>query len=448
MPPSMTPETPVPAAVVRRHLDRLGIRPAGRAGIRQLKGLIDAIEAESGIDFIRMEMGVPGLPPPLEAARAEKAAIDRQVASRYPPFDGIPALKIQIARFMDRFLDVRVPPEGCVPTVGAMHGCYLGLLVAGHRGPGGGRVVFIDPGFPVNKLQARMLGLPSERIDLYDARGERLAAGLEERLAAGAPATVVYSSPNNPSWVCLTEAELEAIARVCRRHDALVIEDLAYVGMDFRRAYGRPGRPPFIPTVARYTDQCVVVISASKAFSLAGQRIGMAVVPEGLYHRRFDGLETRFGTDTFGAAFTRAGLYATTAGVCHSAQHGLLAVLQAANDGRYRFLEAVREYGERARAMKAVFLRHGFDIVYKGDMGVPLADGFYFTVGYPGLEGDDLVEALLFYGIGAISLSGTGSDRTEGIRACVSHTTPDRFGVLDRRLARFDEDHGRSGRAR
>ena len=71
----------------------------------------------------------------------------------------------------------------------------------------------------------------------------------------------------------------------------------------------------------------------------------------------------------------------------------------------------------------------------------PLADGFYFTVSYSGFSGIELVEELLYYGISAIALSTTGSERQEGIRACVSQTGPDLFGLLGQRLKRFDQDH-------
>ncbi len=61
-----------------------------------------------------------------------------------------------------------------------------------------------------------------------------------------------------------------------------------------------------------------------------------------------------------------------------------------------------------------------FKIVYDRDLDEPLADGFYFTISYPGMTGEYLIEELLHYGISAISLDITGSERNEGLRACVS----------------------------
>lgn len=437
----MTVASPVPAPIVRKHLRRHGLDPVGRSSIRELKRLINDIEAESGVRYIRMEMGIPGLPPPVPALEAEMEALKRGVSGAYPPFDGIPELKSEISGFIRNFLDIEIDPIGCFPTVGAMHGCFLGMMVAGSRDPNRNRILFIDPGFPVNKLQARMLGLLPERFDVYDFRGEHLGPKLESVLASGTVAAVIYSNPNNPSWICLTEEELRTLGCLCRRYDTIVLEDLAYIGMDFRKDYSVPGKPPFVPTVARYTDQYVLIISSSKAFSLAGQRIGMTAVSDALFHREFHGLEQRFGTRVFGRAFVFGGIYGTTAGVAHSAQYGLLGVLTAVNRGDYNFVEAVREYGDRAKAMKRVFLDYGFRLVYETDGAAPIADGFYFTVSYPGFTGDELVEELLYYGIGAISLSTAGSSRDNAIRACVSLTGPDRLPELEKRLAQFDRDH-------
>jgi len=80
---------------------------------------------------------------------------------------------------------------------------------------------------------------------------------------------------------------------------------------------------------------------------------------------------------------------------------------------------------------------NGFEIVYKTDLEEPIADGFYFTLAYPRMTGNQLVENLLYYGVSAIALDNTGSDE-EGIRACVSFVQPEQFGELERRLNLFN----------
>ena len=433
-------ETPIAGDIVRDKIRNSKLACVGLASIRELNRLVGEIEEASGQQFIRMEMGIPGFAPPEIAVNGEICALKKGVGATYPPFDGIANLKYEISRFVKLFMEIDVQPAHCLPTVGAMQGCFLSMMMACRRIKGKAGILFIDPGFPVNKKQAQVLGLPWESFDVYDFRGDRLGDKLESYLSTGRIGALMYSNPNNPAWICFTEKELGIIGELCSRYDVVALEDLAYFGMDFRQDYSQPGVPPFIPTVARYTDNTILLISSSKSFSLAGQRIGMTAISDRLFDSTGDGLVPWFGTDRFGYAYIFGGMYSLSSGVCHSTQYGLAKLLEAVNEGKYNFVEAVKEYGDRARTMKRLFTENGFSLVYDMDEDQPLADGFYFTVAYPGFTGVELVEALLYYGISAISLETTGSSRTEGIRACVSLTGKDRFGLLRERLKRFHAD--------
>jgi hypothetical protein len=91
--------------------------------------------------------------------------------------------------------------------------------------------------------------------------------------------------------------------------------------------------------------------------------------------------------------------------------------------------------------MKRLFTTNGFIIPYDMDLDEPLADGFYFTIAYPGMTSSELLEELLYYGISTISLEITGSKRNDGLRACVSHVASEQFDDLEFRLKCFNEDH-------
>jgi len=414
----------------------------GTASIREVNRVINAIEERLGVTFIRMEFGVPGLSANPIAIDAEIEALrEKDLANVYSPFDGLPVLKEAAADFVKAFLGIDVPPVCCVPTVGAMHGCFLSMGIAGYRFADRGSILFLDPGFPVNKLQCRVWGLTRRAIDFYDLRGPALLDAMEEEFATGRIGGLIYSSPNNPTWVCFKDSELEGIGRLCTKYSVIAIEDLAYFGMDFREEYGIPHEPPYQPSVANYTDEYILVISSSKIFSYAGQRVAISVISPSLMNAKAPDLEGRFGTDRLGHAFVHGGMYTTTAGVPVGPQHGLAALLRAAIDQDPRFTEPIREYAARAREMKAAFLENGFRLVYDNDLGEPLADGFYFTVSYPGMRGTKLLEELIPYGVSAIGLSTTGSKREEGIRACVSLTPREMVPELRRRLSTFRRDH-------
>jgi hypothetical protein len=148
------------------------------------------------------------------------------------------------------------------------------------------------------------------------------------------------------------------------------------------------------------------------------------------------------GTSNVGHAFVHGVLYPIAACVPESPQYGLLALLGAANEGNSTLFWPAMEYSRRARIVKKLFLENGFRLVYDNDLGEPLADGFYFTVAYPGFDnGADLLMALLHYGISAITLETTGSCRVEGLRACVSLIDDDQFEILGERLRKFRADY-------
>jgi aspartate/methionine/tyrosine aminotransferase len=434
-------KTPINSAIVKQEIEKMGLKPVGLASIRELNRIVNNIEAITHEKYIRMEMGVPGFEPPNIAVEAEIKALKNGVGSKYPPFDGIPELKLEISNFIKNFIDVGIHPESCFPTVGSMQGCYMAMMCTTRRIKGKDKILFLDPGFPVNKRQASVIGAPYDHFDVYEYRGNKLKSKLESYLEKGDIASLMYSNPNNPAWICFTGQELQIIGELATRYNCIVMEDLAYFGMDFRKDYSVPGEAPFIPSVAKYTDNYILLISSSKSFSLAGQRIGMTAIADKLFNSEGDNLETYFGSNKFGYAYIFGAMYALSAGVSHSNQWGLVGLLKAVNSGEYNFVDAVKEYGERANIMKKIFTDNGFQIVYDMDEDENIGDGFYFTISYPGFSGVELVEELLYYGISAISLTTTGSTRHEGLRACVSLTGLDRLKDLEDRLKSFNSAH-------
>jgi aspartate/methionine/tyrosine aminotransferase len=433
--------TPIDAEVVKNEIIESGLEKIGKGSIREIVRLVNRLEQKTGEKFIRMEMGVPGLNPARVGVEAEIKALKKGVASIYPNIEGISGLKKEISRFIKLFLDTDIKPEGCIPTVGSMMGTMASFMVANRNDQTKEGTLFIDPGFPVQKQQVRVLGHEYWSFDIYDFRGPKLRSKLLTYFKTGRISSILYSNPNNPSWICFTDEELKIIGELANEYDVIVIEDLAYFGMDFRKDYSKPGEPPYQPTVAKYTDNYILLISSSKAFSYAGQRVGMMAISDKLFKRKYPDLLRYYTSEGFGYSVIYGALYTLSAGVTHSAQFGLEGILKSVNSGKYNYVEDVKEYGEKAKIMKKLFLNHGFKLVYDKDIDQPIADGFYFTISYPGFSGVDLLEELIYYGISAISLDITGSSREEGIRACVSLVRREQFGLLEERLKRFNEDH-------
>ncbi|HPY81012.1 MAG TPA: pyridoxal phosphate-dependent aminotransferase [Bacteroidales bacterium] len=434
-------KTPIAAEIVDKIVEKSGIKEISRASIREVKRLINQIEEASGEQFVRMEMGIPGLPAAPIGVDAQIKALQNGCASLYPDIEGIPELKTEMSRFVKNFINLDIPADNCIPTVGSMMGGMAAFMTLARARKERDTTLFIDPGFPVQKQQQRVLGLKFETFDVYDYRGEKLKEKLESYLKKGNIHSIIYSNPNNPSWICFTEKELQTIGELANRYDVCVIEDLAYFGMDFRNDISIPGKAPFQPSVGQYTSNYALLISSSKAFSYAGERIGMLVLSDALYQRDFPDLIPYFGTSRFGRAIIYGTVYAMSSGTSHSAQYALAAILKACNEGTYNYLDDVRIYERKAATMKKMFVDNGFKIVYDKDENKPLADGFYFTISYPGLSGEELLKEFLYYGISAISLAITGSERQEGLRACVSLVPESMFPALEERLKLFKKNH-------
>jgi aspartate/methionine/tyrosine aminotransferase len=431
---------PISSELVSKLAHEHDIPDAGSASIREINYLVNLIEAETGIKFIRMEMGVPGLNTPSAAIEAEIAALRNGVAALYPDISGLPELKEEASRFIKLFLNVNIKPQGCVPTVGSMMGGMVSFLVANRNDRTKEGTLFIDPGFPVQKQQVKMIGHDYYSFDVYNFRGKKLKQKLESYFKTGKISSLLYSNPNNPAWICLNEEELAIIGELAVKYDVIVIEDLAYFGMDFRKDYSKPGKPPYQPTVARYTDDYILLISSSKMFSYAGQRIGIMAISDHLFNRSYPDLLRYYSTDKFGHSAIFGALYGLSAGVSHSVQYGLAALFRAENDGIYNYRDDIKEYAEKAAIMKKMFLNNGFKITYDKDLNDLIADGFYFTISWPGMTGKELLSELILYGVSAITLDITGSEK-EGLRACVSLVPRSQFNDLEERLKKFMNDH-------
>ena len=433
-------QTPIDYEIVASTISEMGLDDFSTATIRDIATLSRVLEKKTGKPFIHLEMGVPGLKPSKIGMDAEAKALAEGCAAAYPPNGGIPRLKEAASKFIKAYIGVDVAPEGCVATTGSMQGTFAVFTTIRHAIPEKDTVLFIHPGFPVQTTQCEIIGLKTTSFDIHDFRGDKLIAKMEEFLKKGNIAAIVYSNPNNPSWVCFNEDELKGIGELATQYDTIVLEDLAYFAMDFRHDLSHPYEAPYQASVARYTDNYILSISGSKAFSYAGQRIGVSCISNKLSARVFPALQKNFGVGAFGKFFYDRVMYTLSSGVTHSTQHAMAAMMEAAYDGTFNFVAEVREYGRRAEFMKKVLLANDFYLVYDNDMGAPLADGFYFTVQYPGMTDIELSKELMFYGIAVFPLDTMGSTQ-QGVRVCTSFITQEQFPLFEERIIEFRQNH-------
>ena len=205
--------------LVEEACDKMHVAELSIASIGEVLLVAQYLEKKTGIPFIRMDQGPPGLPINHYGVEAEKKALDSGIGSQYPAAAGVPELKQAASDFVKAFIDIDISPRSCVPTTGSVAGSFASFIACSQRIEGKDKILFIDPGFPIQKSQLRVLGIRWKEFDIYPYRGENLREKLEEELKEGDVAAIVYSNPNNPAWICLDESELKIIGELATKYE-------------------------------------------------------------------------------------------------------------------------------------------------------------------------------------------------------------------------------------
>ena len=121
-------QTPIDKQIVDGLIENLGITDFAKATIREVKQVAAKAEQETGVEFIKMEMGIPGLPAAEAGVKAQIKALQDGIAHSYPDIQGYPELKKEASRFVKAFIGVDIAPEGCVPVSGSMQGTFASFL--------------------------------------------------------------------------------------------------------------------------------------------------------------------------------------------------------------------------------------------------------------------------------------------------------------------------------
>ncbi|MBY6081482.1 pyridoxal phosphate-dependent aminotransferase [Ruegeria arenilitoris] len=231
--------------------------------------VMDVMEAarraeEAGRHIIHMEVGQPGTGAPQGALEALAEAM-RQGPLGYTVALGLPALRQRIARMYGEWYDVDLNPERVVITPGSSGGFLLAFTALFDSGD---RVGIGAPGYPSYRQILRALGLVP--VDLPTAPENRLQpvprdfAGLDLQ-------GLMVASPANPTGTMLDHVAMGALIEAARGQGASFISDEIYHGLEYEAK---------AVTALELTDECYVINSFSKYFSMTGWRVGWMVVPE------------------------------------------------------------------------------------------------------------------------------------------------------------------------
>lgn len=216
-----------------------------------------------GRSIIHMEFGQPSTGAPAAAIAQAHRILDSEPGGYWES----PSLRARIAKLYDDRYGVTVDPERVVMTAGASPALVLALMM---RFQPGDRVAIARPGYVAYRNTLKALHMEPVEIDCGpEVRFQLTAEAL--RALDPAPAGVIIASPANPTGTIIPEAELKAIAEVCRERNISVISDEIYHGL----SYTGP-----TPSMLQFEPNALIVNSFSKYWSMAGWRLGWLILPE------------------------------------------------------------------------------------------------------------------------------------------------------------------------
>ena len=226
----------------------------------------------AGHDVIGLGAGEPDFDTPEHIKAAAKQALDDNF-TRYTAVDGILALKEAVVRKLERDNDLSYEPGQIVVSTGAKHSIYN--LMQATLNPGD-QVLIAAPYWVSYPDMALLTGAEPVFIDTgieasFKITPEQLEAAVTDRTRM-----LILNSPSNPTGVCYTRADLEALGEVMRRHpQVLICSDDIYEHI----LWADEPYTNIITACPDLYDQSVVINGLSKAYCMTGWRMGYAAAP-------------------------------------------------------------------------------------------------------------------------------------------------------------------------
>ena len=223
------------------------------------------LEEASGRSIIHMEVGQPGTAAP-KMAQARLVSEMEVDALGYTVALGRIDLRERIAKLYSNWYGIIVPPHRIVVTAGSSAAFTLAFTALFDQGE---RIAIGEPGYPSYRNILKALSL--ETVSIHTQAENRYQPTLAEVAAVENLAGLLVASPANPSGTMLDKSALKVLMDYCAEHDISFISDEIYHGIQYE------GRAI---SALEINDECFVINSFSKYFSMTGWRVGWMVVPE------------------------------------------------------------------------------------------------------------------------------------------------------------------------
>lgn len=226
---------------------------------------------------VNLAQGFPDFEAPKEIKTAAKKAIDDDI-NQYAITWGAKSFRDAVAEKTERTLGLAVDPEREITVCCGATECMMSAMLA-IINPGDEVIIFepfyenYGPDVIISDATPRFVKLyppPKEDADgTWSFDRDELAAAFNERTKA-----IVINTPNNPTGKVFSREELECIADLCQRWDALAITDEIYEHILFDGT-----RHVSLATLKGMRERTVLINGMSKTYSVTGWRVGYAIAP-------------------------------------------------------------------------------------------------------------------------------------------------------------------------
>ncbi|SCK52216.1 alanine-synthesizing transaminase [Variovorax sp. HW608] len=223
-----------------------------------------------GEDIIDMSMGNPDGATPAHIVAKLTEVAQRTDTHGYSSSKGIPRLRRAIAHWYRERYDVEIDPESeAIVTIGSKEGLAHLMLATLDRGD---TVLVPNPSYPIHIYGAVIAGADIRSVPMdpdvdFFAELEKAIRGSYPK-----PKMMILGFPSNPTAQCVELDFFERVIALARKHEILVVHDLAYADIVFDG-----WKAPSIMQVEGAKDVAVEFFTLSKSYNMAGWRVGFMV---------------------------------------------------------------------------------------------------------------------------------------------------------------------------
>jgi aspartate aminotransferase len=222
-----------------------------------------------GRSIIHLELGEPDFHPGASVIESAAKAIAGG-KDRYCAVAGLPALRDEIAAYLQRTRNISVAGDNIVIAPGCKAGLFFAMMALLEPGD---EVLFPDPGFPGYPSITLGLGAVPVPFELsarnhFQPDLQKIADKITSRTRM-----LITNSPGNPTGTVYTDEVQRGLAELAVKHDLWVLSDEIYARIIYGGEY---------LSMLRYDgmkERTLIIDGFSKSFAMTGWRLGYTVAP-------------------------------------------------------------------------------------------------------------------------------------------------------------------------